>query len=397
MESSKKMRFETLVVRGPREESDPRTGAHRIPIYQTSTFVFENVEEGAKAFEELGSRYIYTRLGNPTIDFLEDKIAAIEGAEAGAVTASGMAAISCLVLTLVRPGEKMIASDPLYGGTYKLFKILKERFNIDVTYIRADEFPGRLEEHLDEKVKLVFIETPANPTLTIVNIKRTAEITKKRGIPLAVDNTFATPILQRPLEHGAEIVVHSMTKYLSGHGDTIGGVVVGSREFIDSLKKGTLFDFGGVIAPFNAWLVLRGLKTLSIRMKKHSENAMKIAKYLKNHPKVEKVFYPGLEDHPLHDVAKAQMDGFGGMVSFIVKGGKEAGKKVLNSVKLWTLAVSLGDTDSLIEHPASMTHSSYTDEELLKAGIDPGLIRLSVGIEDPDDLIEDLDEAMKGI
>lgn len=398
MDSPIKWREDTQIIRGPKEESESTTGAHRIPLYQTSTFVFENAENAQRAFKEIGTLYIYTRMGNPTINYLEEKLAFLEGTESGAACSSGMGAISTLIFTLVKPGEKIVASEPLYGGTYKFFQAIKDRLDIEIVYLPAINFTEEIEDKLDERTKLVFIETPANPTLDIVDIGRTAEISHRRGIPVAVDNTFSTPYLQKPIRLGADIVVYSMTKYLSGHGDTIGGIIVGKRDFIKKLKEGTLYDFGSVLAPFNAWLILRGIKTLGIRMRKHSENAMKIAEFLERHQKVKRVFYPGLPSHPQHELGKKQMEkGFSGMVSFIVKGGRAAGKKVMNSVKLWTLAVSLGDTDSLIEHPASMTHASYTEEELKLAGIDEGLIRLSVGLEDPDDLIDDLNQALNKI
>ena len=392
------MRLDTKVVHGPRHEHDPQTGSHRIPIYQTSSFVFKSADHGARIFSGEEKGYVYTRLGNPTIDYLEEKVAFLEGAEAGAATASGMAAVSAVVFTTCDSGDKVIVSDPVYGGTFAFFELARRKFNIDVVYIPAVKFHELLENHIDEKTKLVYIETPANPTLDIVDIEKTAEITKKYGIPLAVDNTFATPITQRPIELGADIVLHSMTKYLSGHGDTIGGIVVGKKDFIHTLKHDIVSHIGANYCPFNAYFILRGIKTLAVRVRKHSENAMKVAEFLNGHPMVERVLYPGLPDHPLHEVAKKQMNGmYSGVLSFIVKGGKEAGKKLIERVKIPALAVSLGDTDSYIEHPASMTHSTYSDEELAKAGIHQGLVRLSVGIEDPDDLIEDLDKALNSL
>jgi len=396
MQEPLKPRRDTIIVRGPREEKDPVSGAHRIPIFQTSTFVYENADEAAEAFQDMFSRFIYTRLGNPTIHYLEEKLAYMESTEAGAACASGMAAISTVLFAFVHPGETVITSEPLYGGTHRFFKLAQEALQINFKYVKASEINENLPDYIDEKVRLVYIETPANPTLDLIDIEKISRVTKEHGLLLVVDNTFATPFHQRPIEWGADIVVHSLTKYLSGHGDTIGGIILGSEEIIKKIKYEVLFDYGGVLSPFNAWLVLRGTKTLAVRMRKHSANAMKIAEFLVSHPKVLQVLYPGLPDHPGHEIAKKQMEnGFSGMVSFIVEGGKEAGKRVLNSVKLWTLAVSLGDTDSLIEHPASMTHSTYTPEELKAAGLDEGLIRLSVGIEDVEDLISDLEDALK--
>ncbi len=390
------LRWDTKVVRGPEEETDPATRAHRLPIYQTSTFVFESAEAGARIFQGEEEGFIYTRLGNPTVRFLERKLAFLEGGEEGVAYASGMAAIACTVLTLLQPGQHLIASEPIYGGTYDLFKLFQQKFGIQISYLPAEGFVERLKDWVQQHpVHMVFIETPANPTLDVVDIAETAKITKDLGVPLVVDNTFATPALQRPLELGADIVVHSLTKYLNGHGDVIGGVVVGRKEYVEPIRESHI-HFGGIMAPFDAYLVLRGLKTLHLRMARHSENAMKVAQFLEQHPKIERVFYPGLPSHPQHEIAKKQMHGgYSGMVSFILKGGRAAGAKLMNSLKVWILAVSLGDTDSLIEHPASMTHSSFTPEELEQAGIPEGLVRLSVGIEDPQDLIEDLAQGLE--
>ncbi len=388
-------RLDTKVVRGPEEETDPTTHSHRFPIYQTSTFVFESAEQGGRIFSGQEEGYVYTRLGNPTVKFLAKKLAFLENADLGIVYSSGMAAILSTIVGLVKTGDTVIVSEPFYGGTYSLFKILADRFQIKFRYIKCNGFHQHLKEFTSNPPALVYIETPANPTLDIVDIEETAKITREWGVPLVVDNTFATPIHQRPLELGANLVIHSLTKYLNGHGDVIGGAVVGERDVVEKISESQV-HLGGSMSPHDAYLVLRGLKTLHLRMRKHSENAMSVAKFLESHPKIERVFYPGLESHPQHDIAKKQMhDGYSGMVSFILKGGREAGVKLMNSLEVWTLAVSLGDTDSLIEHPASMTHSSYTTEELEQAGIPEGLVRLSVGIEDVNDLIEDLEHALK--
>ncbi len=390
--------IDTKVVHGPRHEHDPSTGAHRIPIYQTTTFVFKDTKHAERIFNGEEHGFIYSRRSNPTVEYLEEKVAYLEGAEFGLATASGMAAINTLFFKFLRSGDRVIASSPLYGGTYGLLEMLKERYGVKVTYIPANLFHEQLEDNLDDDVKLVYIETPANPTLDIVDIEATARVTKKYGIPLAVDNTFATPITQRPIELGADFVVHSMTKYLSGHGDVIAGIIVGPANVLQPMKNAELRFLGGILSPSSAYLILRGIKTLAVRVRKHSENALKVAEFLHDHPKIEKVMYPGLPDHPLHEVARKQMNGmYSGVLSFIIKGGREAGRKLLESVSIPALAVSLGDTDSLIEHPASMTHATYSEEELRKVGIHEGLIRLSVGIEDPEDLIEDLDRALSQI
>ncbi len=388
------MHIESKIVHGG-QHPDKLTGAHSPPIYQTSTFAFKDADHGARLFKQEEKGYIYTRLGNPTIDLLESKIALLESAEAGLVFSSGLAAIFNTVIMLVKSGEHVVSDDTIYGGTFALFKKVLPRLGINVTFVNTAD-SNKLASSIQNNTRLIFTETPANPTLKIVDISECSDIAKSKNVRLCVDNTFATPYLQRPIELGADIVVHSMTKYLGGHGDIIGGVVVGKSDFIHTLWENAK-EIGASIAPFNAWLVLRGLKTLAVRMNKHSENALTIAEYLSKHNKIEHVYYPGLPSHPGHEVAKKQMSKFGGMLGFDVKGGKDAGKVVMNSVKLCILAVSLGDVDTLIEHPASMTHSSYSDEELLECGIKPGFVRISVGIENANDLIEDLDQALAKI
>lgn len=375
---------------------DKETGAHVTPIFQTSTFVFENVDQGARRFAGEEQGYIYTRLGNPTITELENKIAALEGAEAGLAATSGMAAISTTLLTLLKSGDHIVAGDTLYGCTHSLITHLLPRYGIEFTLVDTS-VPENIEKAMKENTKVVYIETPANPTLKLVDIKKAAEIAHKYGAKLVVDNTFMSPYLQRPIELGADFVVHSATKYIGGHGDVIAGLIAGPKAVIDEMRMPFLKDFGGVISPFDAWLLIRGLKTLGIRMERHCENAMKVAEFLEKHPAVEKVYYPGLPSHPQHELAKKQMDGFGGMISFELKGGLEAGKILMNSVKLITLAVSLGCVDTLIQHPASMTHSVVPREERLKAGITDGLVRLSVGIEDVEDIIADLEQALNKV
>lgn len=367
------------------------------PIHLTSTFVFKNADHGAGCFAGTDDGYIYTRLGNPTLDLLGEKMAAIEGAEAGLTAASGLAAIAAIAMTLCRPGDNFLCCSSLYGGTFALFNRHMRDFGVEPRFLPPADC--RHEEKIaaatDAKTRFLFIETPANPTLDVLDISLWAGVAKKRGVPLAVDNTFPTPWLSRPLELGADIVVHSGTKYLSGHGDIIGGMIVGSKELMTRIKKDYLNNFGPTMSPFTAWLFLRGIKTLAVRMEKHCDNAEKIAVFLEKHPKVTKVWYPGLASHPDHALAKKQMSRFGAMIAFEVAGGIDAGRKLMDNVQLCTLAVSLGDCETLIQHPASMTHASIPREERQKAGITDGLIRLSVGIEDAGDLIADLDETMK--
>jgi methionine-gamma-lyase len=374
------------------QHPDKETGALAPPIYQTSTFAFRDADHGARLFKQEETGYIYTRLSNPTIDLLAKKVALLESTEAGVVFASGLAAIFNLVVTLSKAGEHIVSDDTIYGGTYALCKNILPNLGIEVTFCDTAD-ADQLRSAIRDNTRLVFTETPANPTLKIIDIAKCAEVTHAKKIPLCVDNTFATPYLQRPVELGADIVVHSATKYFGGHGDIIGGIVVGKKDFIHGLWENAK-EIGACNSPFNAWLILRGLKTLAVRMDRHCMNAMKIAEYLNKHDRVEKVYYPGLLSHPGHELAKKQMSGFGGMVGFDVKGGKEAGKVIMNSVRLCILAVSLGDADTLIEHPASMTHSTYSDGELRDCGINPGYVRLSVGLEHADDIIADLDQAL---
>ncbi len=389
-----KKRIATRIVHGG-QHPDKLTGAISPPIYQTSTFAFRDADHGARLFKQEESGYIYTRLGNPTIDLLAGKIALLESAEAGLVFASGMAAIFSVIVGHLKSGDHLVSDDTIYGGSFALFKNTLPGLGIEVTFTDASNI-DRFTSAIKSNTRLVFIETPANPTLKIIDISRSAKVCRTQGIPLCVDNTFATPYLQRPVELGADIVVHSATKYFGGHGDIIGGVVVGRTDFIKELWTRTK-DIGASMSPFNAWLVLRGLKTLAVRMDRHCMNAQKIAEYLGGHKKIERVYYPGLPDHPGHDLSKKQMGQFGGMLGFDVKGGKEAGKILMNSVNLCILAVSLGDVDTLIEHPASMTHTAYSDEELRDCGITPGFVRLSVGLEHVDDIIEDLEQALAKI
>jgi methionine-gamma-lyase len=390
-----KAKFATLCVHGS-GGVDPHTGALSVPIYQSSTFAFKSAKQGAALFAGEEDGFVYTRIGNPTQAALEREMAFLEGGEAALCFASGMSAIAGIIMLLCRNGDNLVSSDTVYGGTHNLYKETLPLWDIQVREVNATILEN-IEKAIDERSKLIFIETPANPTLSIIDLSGCTKIAKKHGIPLVIDNTFATPYLQRPLEMGADVIIHSATKYIGGHGDTIAGIVVGKNELINNLRAQILRDLGGVISPLNAWLLLRGLKTLPVRMDRHCANALEVAKYLSLHPKINWVRYPGLSTHPQHELAKKQMKNFGGMITFEVKGGRKAGEKLMNNVGLFTLAVSLGDCDSLIEHPASMTHSTYSAEELEETGITEGLIRLSVGLEDCSDLISDLKLALKKI
>lgn len=388
----KRWGFSTLAVHGA-GGTDPMTGAVSKPIYQSSTFAFKSAESGAAIFAGEEEGYVYTRISNPTTMGLEQEIAFLEGGEAAVAFASGMAATSGVILAIAESGDNIVMCEPVYGGTHKLAQDILPRLGIEARAVDALDL-GQLEDAIDQDTALIWIETPANPTLKVVDISAIAEVTRKAGIPLAVDNTFASPYYQQPLALGAQIVVHSATKYISGHGDTVAGLVVSDQETADRIRNETLRDLGGVISPFNAWLLLRGLKTLPVRMDRHAFNAMRVAQYLSFHPKVERVMYPGLRTHPQHEIAARQMKGFGGMVTFFIKGERSDGARVLDQMQLCTLAVSLGDCDTLIEHPASMTHSSYEADELTQFGISENLIRLSVGLEDVNDIIDDLRQAL---
>jgi methionine-gamma-lyase len=385
-------RFPTLTVHGF-GGVDPLTGAISQPIYQTSTFAFQNSAHGEALFSGKAEGYMYSRLGNPTVNALEREMAFLEGGEEAAAFGSGMAAVSAIVMAFCRAGDNYIATSPVYGGTHALGLKVMPRFQIEARERSFNDLEG-IENSIDEHTRFLLIETPANPTIRLADIEAMVAIAKRHNIITVVDNTFATPFLQQPLKMGVDMIMHSATKYISGHGDTVGGIVIGSKVLMEDVKL-MLHEVGGIMSPFNAFLLMRGLKTLAVRMERHCFNAMKLAQYLSFHPKVLEVWYPGLSTHPEHQLAKKQMNDFGGMVSFVVKGGREAGKLVLDHVKLATNAVSLGDCDTLIVHPASTTHSSYTTEDLLALGMDPGLVRLSVGIEEYHDIMEDLGQALQ--
>ncbi len=375
---------------------DAQYGALTTPIYQTSTFVFDSCEQGGRRFAGQEGGYIYTRLGNPTVSVLENKVAALECGEACVAAASGMGAISSALWTIAGAGKHIVADGTLYGCTFALLNHGMSRYGVEVSFVDTSDLAA-VKAALKENTCAVYLETPANPNLKIADIAAVAEIAHayNPAIKVVCDNTFASPALQNPLTLGADVVVHSATKYLNGHGDVIAGFVVGKADFIGEVRMFGLKDMtGAVMDPFAAYLILRGLKTLEIRMQRHCANAKAIAEFLDQHPAVEKVYYPGLKNHVGHDIAARQMKDFGGMLSFEVKGGRAAGTKLVNALHLITVAVSLGDAETLIEHPASMTHSTYTEEELAASGIPGGLIRLSAGLENAEDIIADLEQAL---
>ncbi|WP_298022926.1 methionine gamma-lyase [uncultured Dysosmobacter sp.] len=361
------------------------------PIYQTSTFEFETVEQGGARFAGQEGGYIYSRLGNPTVATVEAKMASLEGGEAALCTASGMGAISSALWSAVVGGDEIVADETLYGCTYALLNHGMSKFGVKVTLTDLSDIEN-LRKALTDKTKVVYFETPCNPTLKLLDIELIAKTAHafNPAIRVIVDNTFCTPYLQRPLSLGANVVVHSATKYLNGHGDVIAGVIVGDEEFIGQCRMFGLKDMtGAVMSPFNAFLMARGMKTLDIRMERHCANAKKVAEFFANHPAVDKVYYPGLESFKGHEIAAKQMKLPGAMISIELKADKAATAAALNKLELGTIAVSLGDAETLVEHPATMTHSTYTAEELKAAGISEGLVRISVGLEDPEDIIAD--------
>lgn len=380
----------TMSIHGGEEEGCPHPVAP--PIFQTASFSFSDVEEGVRAFANRDT-YIYTRLGNPTIDLLEKRVALLEGAENGAASATGMGAITATLLGLLQAGDRLISSKYIYGCTYSLLTNQLPRWGVEVVLGDLNDRDW-LERKLTEGARAVYFETPGNPLLTIIDIEEVAHLAHDKNALAIVDNTFATPILQKPILSGADIVIHSATKYLSGHGDTLGGIAVGSPAYIQPLKQGMVKDLGVVMSPLNAWLILRGMMTLPLRIHQQCQTSQKIADFLNQHPKVQKVYYPGLPEFPGYAVAKEQMEAFGAMLSFDLEGGLEEVKTFLSHLKVFTLAVSLGDVRSLIEHPWSMTHATVPNEEKKEIGIQESTLRISVGLEDAEDLLNSLDYAL---
>ena len=392
----KNMGFGTKTIHAGHKNNE--MGALASPIYQTSTFLFDSAEQGGRRFALEEEGYMYTRLGNPTNTEIEEKMAVLEDAEACVSAGSGIGAITSCIWSAVEAGDHIVAAKTLYGCTFAYLNHGIQRFGVEVTFVDTRD-PENVRAAMKENTKVVYLETPANPTLDITDIEAISKIAhEKEDCMVIVDNTFCTPYLQKPLDLGADVVVHSATKYLNGHGDVIAGFVCGKAEFIQQVKLFGIKDMTGAsLSPFNAFLINRGLKTLEVRMDRHCENASKVAEFLENHPAIEKVYYPGLKSFPQHELAKKQMKQPGAMIAFEIKGGLEEGIKVMNAVELCGLAVSLGDTETLIQHPASMTHSPYTPEEREESGITDGLVRLSIGLETVDDIINDLKIALDSI
>jgi len=384
----KNMKFNTKVIHGG-QQHEPATGAVNVPVFLTSTFA-------QKSPGQLISGYEYSRGANPTRQALEDSLASIENGARGLAFGSGLAAIDC-VLKLLNPGDEVIAVDDLYGGSYRMFTRLFEKYQLKFTFIGFDNVE-QLENVITNKTKLIWLETPTNPLMKLVDIKMVADTVKGKDILVAVDNTFATPYIQKPLDLGADIVMHSATKYLGGHSDVIAGALIAKDAELGEKLHFIQFASGGILGPHDSYLVLRGIKTLALRMQRHSDNGFEVAKYLENHSFVDKIFYPGLSSHPQYDLATRQMTEFGGMVSFTFKSGKkEDAVKFLENIKVFTLAESLGGVESLANLPALMTHASIPEDKRAVLGITDDLVRLSVGIEDAEDLIADLEHAFNSI
>ena len=365
-------------------------GAVVQPIYQTSTFRFKNADHGAKLFQGEDTGYIYTRISNPTVEAMEDAVAILEGGAKAIGCATGMAATATLIGSLISAGDHIICTASCYGTTVTFLQDVMPKYNVETTFVNTHDIES-VKKAIKPNTKLIFLESPGNPTILLTDIAEVCKIAKQHNIKVAVDNTFCSPILQKPFELGADYVIHSMTKYLNGHADVVAGIIILKNENEYPHFRSMMNHYGGVISPMSAFLVHRGIKTLKLRVEEAQKNAQKIAEYLQQHPKIEWVLYPGLKSHPQYELGLKQMKGAGSVITFEVKGGIEAGKTLINNTKLIQLAVSLGGIESLIEHPASMTHVLMGQEARKVAGITDGLVRLAVGIEDVDDLIKELD------
>ena len=427
LNSNRSYGFETLSLHAGQETADSATGARALPIYQTTSYVFDSPEHAANLFALKQPGNIYTRIMNPTQNAFELRVAALEGGIGALATASGQAAETLAIMNLAEAGDEIVASTSLYGGTYNLFHYTLPKFGITVKFVDSRS-PENFRAAINEKTKALYAETLGNPRLDTLDIKAVADIAHEHGIPLVVDNTLPSPYLVQPLKHGADIVVHSATKFIGGHGTSIGGVIVdggnfdwaasgrfksfiepdpsyhglryaealGNQAYIIKARVQLLRDLGPAITPFNAWLFVQGLETLPLRMERHSQNAQKIAEFLEGHPSVEWVQYPGLKSHPQHEIAaKYFVHGFGAILGFGIKGGLEAGKQLIRHIELFSHLANVGDAKSLIIHPASTTHSQLTEDEQFTTGVTPDFVRLSVGLETIDDLIDDLDQALK--
>jgi methionine-gamma-lyase len=393
--SDKTASIETQAIHAGRI-NDEQFGSLATPLYQTSTFIFDSAQQGGERFAGEAEGFIYTRLGNPTTRQLEQRVAIMECMDDAAATATGMAAVSAALLTNLQAGDHIISSSAVYGCSFALMNHMLKKFAIEVTFVDMTE-PDNIKAAIKENTKLVFLETPINPNLVVLDLEKICDIAKAHNLLSIVDNTFLTPVLQQPAKFGADIVLHSATKYLNGHGDVVAGIVCGSFEMINEIKMTTLKDIGATMSPHDAWLIMRGLKTLPIRMQRHCENAQQVAEFLQQHPSVKSVYYPGLKSHSGYQFIGKQMKAAGGVIAFELDTDIAGGSAFIDQMQLFSIAVSLGDAESLIQHPASMTHSPYTPEERAQAGISDSLIRISVGLESVEDIIADLRQSLAQI
>jgi methionine-gamma-lyase len=391
MKHNKKLGINSRLIHSGEFENP--LGSATVPIYQTSTFIFESADHGAKCFSGEEAGYIYTRIGNPTIHALETLVADLESGTKGIATSSGMAAVNTIYMALLSQGDHIVSSAAVYGPSRVVMEQHWSRFGVESSYVNTANIE-EVKAAIRPNTKMLYVETPANPTMDITDLVACAKLAHEHKMVLVVDNTFSSPYLQRPLELGADVVFHSMTKFLNGHADIVAGMIVTKNDTLGNKLRNMMVTLGCNMDPHQAYMVIRGIKTLGIRVERAQESAMKIAVYLESHPKVDWVMYPGLKSHPQHELAKKQMDGFGSMISFELKGGLTAGKILMDHVKVAILAVSLGGVETLIQHPASMTHSKVPAEAKIKAGITDGLVRYSVGIEDVEDLISDLEQGL---
>ncbi|WAA14013.1 methionine gamma-lyase [Fervidibacillus halotolerans] len=393
---TKDMHVDTLLIHSGYDSRENRDSLSP-PLYHSSTFTFESAEQGERRFSGEEDGNIYSRLANPTVRILEERMAILEKGEGALAFGSGMAAVSAVLFHLTKTGDHILSSRGIYGCTFALLEMLEEKYHIEHTFSPLQS-AEEIESSIRENTACIYVETPINPTMEMIDLELVTSVAKRHGIPVVVDNTFSSPYLQNPLEIGADYVVHSATKYISGHGDVIGGVLIGkNKEELEMIRSTTRKDIGGIMSPFDAWLLLRGLKTLHVRMERHVENAKKIASYLKKHPLVEKIYYPGDEESSQYPIMQKQMKAPGGILSFTIRGGKNEAQAFMNQLKLIKIAVSLGDAETLIQHPATMTHAVVPLDARLNMGITENMLRLSVGLENPDDLIDDLKQAFSSI
>ena len=394
MEHDKELGFNSLLIHGGMGV-DP-LGSATVPIYQTSTFAFKTADEGARCFSGESDGYIYTRIGNPTIAALERQIAILEKGFGGIATSSGMAAVSTIYMAFLKSGDHIVSTDAVYGPSRGIMESYFRKFGVESSYVNTANLDD-IGNAIRPNTRMLFIETPTNPTMVISDLKACCEIAHRHGLVVVVDNTFSSPYLQRPIEFGADVVFHSMTKFINGHADIVAGIIVAKNEELYKIIRPAMVGMGCNMDPHQAYMVLRGVKTLALRMARAQENAVKVAEYLEKHPKVAWVKYPGLKSHPQYALAEKQMDGPGAMISFELKGGLSAGKILMDNVRLAMLAVSLGGIETLIQHPATMTHSKMSRENREQAGITDGLVRFAVGIEDLQDIVNDLEQALAKI